>query len=223
MLKNLFNCVVVVLVIGFNQSLFAQSYPACQSNISDSDGDGYGWENNATCIIDTGLLSPVSFTNLESGQSVRLVRAHWDVVNDFGKDVVCAAYAFDGTQYQRVDDSITGYQFQAASSLPGSSDKVLVTHSARSRSLVYPWAVVNGVYYGPGDLERSRWLEIVEYFEKLAVRIWFLDETYTECSAVNPQDSFFPTGVTPDAGDCVDSDGDGWGWDGVASCRVDGA
>jgi len=27
--------------------------------------------------------------------------------------------------------------------------------------------------------------------------------------------------LMPTAGECIDSDGDGWGWDGVASCRVD--
>lgn len=30
---------------------FAQSRPVCSSAASDSDGDGYGWENDATCLV----------------------------------------------------------------------------------------------------------------------------------------------------------------------------
>jgi hypothetical protein len=31
----------------------AATHPSCQLAASDPDGDGYGWENNATCIIDS--------------------------------------------------------------------------------------------------------------------------------------------------------------------------
>lgn len=30
----------------------AQSFPSCLSSLSDSDGDGYGWENNSTCLVE---------------------------------------------------------------------------------------------------------------------------------------------------------------------------
>ncbi len=37
-------------VLSFNPS-YAQSRPVCFSATSDSDGDGYGWENEQTCIV----------------------------------------------------------------------------------------------------------------------------------------------------------------------------
>jgi len=36
----------------------AQGTPNCSSSSSDPDGDGYGWENNATCIVATTSTSP---------------------------------------------------------------------------------------------------------------------------------------------------------------------
>lgn len=32
----------------------AQNYPTCNSSASDPDGDGWGWENNQSCIVSTG-------------------------------------------------------------------------------------------------------------------------------------------------------------------------
>ena len=34
----------------------AQTLPICESATSDSDGDGYGWENEQSCVVDTSQL-----------------------------------------------------------------------------------------------------------------------------------------------------------------------
>lgn len=44
----------------FANPSFAQNIPNCTSPSSDSDGDGYGWENNESCVV-------VSTTNVTSG------------------------------------------------------------------------------------------------------------------------------------------------------------
>lgn len=200
----------------------AEGLPTCVSNISDNDGDGYGWENDNTCIIDTSPIGPVSFTNLETGLKVNLARAYWNS-NDLNKDVVCSAHSFDGIEYKRIDASVTGYLFSPNSLTPPFVGEVSVVHSFDSRSVVFPWAVDNGRYIGPSDLGRSPWVEIVvNVWDQSAVRIWFLDQTYTQCEAINPNEFFLPTGSPPDVGECIDSDGDGWGWDGVASCQPEG-
>jgi len=200
----------------------AERFPACLSNASDSDVDGYGWENNKTCIVDTSPIGPAFFTNLETGLNVSLTRAYWNHF-DFNKDVVCSAYSFDGIEYQRIDASITGYQFSPMSLTPPYVGEVSVVHSFNSNSVIFPWAVTNGRYIGPSDLGRSLWMEIViNVWDQSAVRIWFLDQTYTQCEAVNPNDFFLPTGSPSVAGECIDSDGDGWGWNGVASCIPEG-
>lgn len=43
---------ITCYVLSVNQG-FAQSWPDCISPGSDSDGDGYGWENDQTCIVVT--------------------------------------------------------------------------------------------------------------------------------------------------------------------------
>lgn len=155
----------------------AEKFPSCMASSSDIDGDGYGWENNNTCIIDTNPIGPASFTNLETGQRVNLIRAYWNEF-DFLKDVVCSVYSFVNTEYKRIDASITGYQFSLTSLARSSVGEVSVLHSFNSREVLYPWAVNNGRYIGPGDLERSQWVEIVtNVWVQHAVRIWFLDQT----------------------------------------------
>ena len=40
-------------------------FPYCESPYSDSDGDGYGWENNRTCLVrDSGASYTVTVRNL---------------------------------------------------------------------------------------------------------------------------------------------------------------
>lgn len=41
---------ILFSVLSINPS-FAQSRPVCASATSDTDGDGYGWENEQTCIV----------------------------------------------------------------------------------------------------------------------------------------------------------------------------
>ncbi len=44
---------VALLVIGLLSSATVSALPVCALTNSDSDGDGYGWENNASCIVST--------------------------------------------------------------------------------------------------------------------------------------------------------------------------
>ncbi len=37
-----------------NPPVHPSGHPYCQSPLSDSDGDGYGWENNASCVVGVG-------------------------------------------------------------------------------------------------------------------------------------------------------------------------
>ena len=38
----------------------AQSFPDCQYSNSDSDGDGYGWENQQTCVVSDVSTQPLA-------------------------------------------------------------------------------------------------------------------------------------------------------------------
>ncbi|MEM7258917.1 MAG: carbohydrate-binding domain-containing protein, partial [Pseudomonadota bacterium] len=43
-------------------SSVSDANPVCQSSSSDADNDGWGWENNASCIVDAAESSQFSST-----------------------------------------------------------------------------------------------------------------------------------------------------------------
>jgi hypothetical protein len=43
-----------VIGVGSYSPIASANLPACSSAASDSDGDGYGWENNASCLVQSG-------------------------------------------------------------------------------------------------------------------------------------------------------------------------
>jgi hypothetical protein len=47
-MKLLINLAATLLLL---QPGLAQDFPTCVSSVSDSDGDGYGWENNQSCLV----------------------------------------------------------------------------------------------------------------------------------------------------------------------------
>lgn len=50
-MKNIFNIALALLLTPVHAY---SSLPACSNDSYDPDGDGYGWENNATCVIASG-------------------------------------------------------------------------------------------------------------------------------------------------------------------------
>ena len=69
---TLFLAVLAVTVVR------AQSLPSCSDQAFDVDGDGFGWENRATCIVDENTAPPPILINQSTGAQVNLVRANWD-------------------------------------------------------------------------------------------------------------------------------------------------
>ena len=60
------------------QMVSAQPEIVCSSVAADPDGDGFGWENNQSCLVTTDSDSAPQFINRETGQPVALVRAIWN-------------------------------------------------------------------------------------------------------------------------------------------------
>lgn len=215
------------------QPVLSQTLPSCRSLASDVDGDGYGWENDSSCVITSTSLAKPTFTNLETGKPVDLIRARWNP-SDFGY-VVCEVRQFDGTSYRiptpRTSGLSIGYDFEP---LPGTAPyngNVIVFGTP---NVTRTWTLDNGIYYGPSDLSTSPWLEIIDIDRSAygatttanAVRVWLTDTQYTECFTPNPYARFAPTGSATDDGEgnCDYSNAsiyDGWGWNPVAgtSCE----
>ena len=59
---------ILVFASLFSFTLHAQ-YPTCQLENSDSDGDGYGWENNETCVVADDTSSPHGYPICQDANS----------------------------------------------------------------------------------------------------------------------------------------------------------
>ena len=71
-------------------------FPVCSATLYDADEDGFGWEDNATCIVTSDSTAAPVFTNRQTGNQVDLVRAYWDGNTDLANKVVqCDLYYFD--------------------------------------------------------------------------------------------------------------------------------
>lgn len=212
------------------QDVQSDRFPLCSSSASDTDGDGYGWENGASCVTasspndnnDPSGDDP-SFTNLETGLKVDLVRPRW-MQHDFGVDVVCSTREFDGVEYvlTEADDIYVFDPFRST------------VHIGLSSEIDESWGIVDGIYSGPGPLSGQQWVEIVEtrrsviprtVYDFASIRIWQANNKFISCSTPSPIGVFIPTG-TPlkhNVGDCDYTSAalyDGWGWnpDTLGSC-----
>jgi len=79
-------------------------FPICSATLFDADGDGFGWENQASCIVTSASTPPPVFTNTETGNQVDLVRAYWDGNTDLANKVIqCDLFYYDSynNQYQK--------------------------------------------------------------------------------------------------------------------------
>jgi len=80
------------------------AFPICSATLYDADGDGFGWENQATCIVTSASEPAPTFINRETGNTVELVRAEWDANADIANKVIqCDLYYYDTyyNQYQK--------------------------------------------------------------------------------------------------------------------------
>lgn len=76
------------------------NFPVCSATLYDADGDGFGWENQASCIVTAESAPAPTFDNQQTGNQVELVRAYWDGNTDLADRVVqCDLYYYD-TYYQ---------------------------------------------------------------------------------------------------------------------------
>jgi len=148
-----------------------------------------------------------AFTNLATDQPVDLTRAFW-LPEDFeNKLVICSWFEFDGSDYIRGDTApvviiehtplspsgIGRFSFIEPTSVFGSSTE---------------WSLVNGVYNGFANFAQTPWLEVLERSNGVddtsAVRFWYFDSSYQECSSLDPENFFRPTG-TPSQTDTNDA------------------
>jgi len=226
--KALLHALCLTACIATNHTASAQTIASCSSVASDPDGDGFGWENNASCRVTEGSNGAPEFINLETGQPVSLTRAYWDPT-DFDNPITCGERYFDGIGYEQTYRELFIEHGRLSPVTPFQGRLEL---TARAEAINLPWALENGIYTGPTGLSESPWVEVVDLFKTggdtgHGVRIWHSNHSYTRCAPLAPDRNFIPTGTPPVpenlfTGTCVDTDplGDGWGWDGTTSCSI---
>ncbi len=100
------------LLCGFGVagSPVAQELPICTHQYHDADGDGFGWQNEATCLITSSSEPPPDYTNKSTGEPVTLTRPYWDGNTDIAnRSIRCDRYDYQQAsgEYQRPVDPAT--------------------------------------------------------------------------------------------------------------------
>ena len=79
--------IATVLTAFYYPSAYANNYPFCQLPNSDSDNDGWGWENNSPCLVENSAAS-----NALAQQQTRVSDV---VTRNLGNFAVCTTTAAD--------------------------------------------------------------------------------------------------------------------------------
>ena len=174
----------------------------CTAESFDSDGDGFGWENDASCIVTSDSTSSPAVFNRETNQEVDLVRAYWDGNTDIADRLIrCDLHHYDSLRQQYtpepssyrvgIESSDTHPSFSFSfihSPLPstppfeGSFRALNITHGPGDRRLTTSsapvWTVNDGQYIGPTVLQ-STYIEVITKSDgHRAVRNWVnIDES----------------------------------------------
>lgn len=190
----------------------AQIAPVCREVAADADGDGFGWQDNNSCIVTQESEPAPVFTNLETNEFVNLTRAYWNAPADlYNKTITCVAHHFirdTGTYVADNDpDRETHYTFHYTH-LPLTATAPY-TGTVRSEHIVSPgpdndvfqtyynqtfvtWSMDNGIYTGGAPFSGSPYVEIVTVpsTNLKEIRTWRGNGDFVQCTAV-------PTGVPP--------------------------
>ncbi len=170
-------------------------FPICSATFYDAEGDGFGWENEASCIVTSDSTPPPVFTNQQTGNQVDLVRAYWDGNSDLADRVVqCDLYYYDSySMTYRTEDFpfragaginnqvFPAYRFHHLALPPESPFEGFIADAAyvdNGEVLSTPlaaqpfWTTDDGRYIGPTVLQ-DPYLELVTRNSGAqAVRLW---------------------------------------------------
>ncbi len=185
------------------------NFPICSATLYDADGDGFGWENQASCIVTSASTPAPVFNNRQTGNQVELVRAYWDGNTDLADRVVqCDLYYYDSSYQEYRTENFPfragaginnqvfpSYRFHHLSLPPESpylgwiadvsyvdNGEVISTPLATEPH----WTTDDGRYIGPTVLQ-APYLELITRNNGArAVRAWV---TSRQDTALNLQDS----------------------------------
>jgi len=183
--QTLLRSLSTLLLVG-SANLYAAEI--CVTSESDPDGDGYGWEQEATCLVvgsnepsntsqdpAAGNASPAelasrSIVNPRTGESVNVERIYWQTEDFAGKSFSgCVGYVVDPAQ--QTDQCLScgsGENFDYQHYADGNG-RLIYSYGNVSFEAEFEWGVdTYGLYYGPMPIKAyaevtetgvNQWLE----------------------------------------------------------------
>lgn len=209
-MRLLLLCLLVsALCASISPIAFAQVDPVCREVAADADGDGFGWQDNGSCIVTMGSEpAPVIF-NRETNEYVNLTRAYWNPPVDlYNKTIFCFNNIFNIGSRVFVPDNdpsrethytfhYTHFPLTATAPFTGTVRSEHFVTAGPNNNLYYnesftSWSMDNGIYTGGAPFTESPYVEIVTVpsTNEKAIRTWRGESSFVQCSAV-------PTGVPP--------------------------
>jgi len=206
------------------------------SRCVDSDGDGFGWNGTSSCIP-VEQVAPLeqmpTIVNRGTGVPVYLSNEKWATSDLANRTIECQPYYYSSgqNQYLREETSYTRY-LHTTNSGNSTGGTVSIARYVRGSNQQFvatsvqtgDWSLQDGFYSGPAPFSRSQWVQIVGAGgnQNNAIRSYSNDTSFDLCTAFpSSAGNFTPSGDSG-ADVCVDTPpvNDGWGWDGVQSCRI---
>ncbi len=164
-------------------SSYAQTLPVCSHQYYDADNDGFGWQDEASCIVTAETIPPPVHINEQTGGQVDLTRVYWDGNTDIAnRTIQCDQYSFDSINgiYSLVDDGTINTVYYRHSQLPSVSPfegwmRLSLNSDFDTGWQIYNpplWTLSDGRYIGPGLLADA-YAELVVSGGKKVVRRWY--------------------------------------------------
>ncbi len=242
---------LLLSVLALSGNTYAQDLPDCVNAVADPDLEGLGIEENG----DSCVLPAPNIINASTGEPVNFTRARWRPEDVAGNRSFSCSFLF----YEEGFDGSMAFRFARGifSEINPPVDQTCVDDGQRplcgGEGQIYTpdfdsysaYSVENGVFRGnAGSAGTIFWIDADAEVEN-GFRTWTDDDANIVCvgaspSGTAPDDQCIDTppagdgwgwngvtscriaGAAPEPGECIDSDpvGDGWGWDGVTSCRI---
>lgn len=200
---------VLALCASISPIALAQVDPVCREVAADADGDGFGWQDNGSCIVTMESEPAPEIINRETNELVNLTRAYWNPPADlYNKTIFCFNNIFNTSRGVYVADNdpnrethytfhYTHFPLTAASPFTGTVRSEHFVTAGPNSELYYDesftsWSMDNGIYTGGAPFTESPYVEVVTVpsTNEQAIRTWRGASSFVQCSAV-------PTGVPP--------------------------
>lgn len=200
---------VSALCASISPIAFAQVDPVCREVAADADGDGFGWQDNGSCIVTMESEPAPVILNRETNEYVNLTRAYWNPPVDlYDKTIFCFNNIFNISRGVYVPDNdpsrethytfhYTHFPLTATAPFTGTVRSEHFVTAGPNNDLYYDesftsWSMDNGIYTGGAPFTESPYVEIVTVpsTNEKAIRTWRGESSFVQCSAV-------PTGVPP--------------------------